>query len=164
MAIPNNGLITETNAQYYAGSQTFEPSTTSTLTATFDTNLEFGSFDPATAEYNKNNFRLYYSASGVPNTFEEYDTTYTVSGNVITLPAVRTGWFVIQLLNKYGGEYGDRDAFGDTVEKNYGGYSYTTLEDVITNFIVGYVGVGKLIPSVKTTDVIFFSKSNTGRT
>ena len=158
MAIPNNGLITETNAQYYAGSQTFEPSSISTLTATFDTNLEFGSFDPATAEYNKNNFRLYYSASGVPNTFEEYDTTYTVSGNVITLPAARTEWFVIQLLNKYGGEYGDRDAFGDTVEKNYGGYSYTTLEDVITNFMVGYVGAGKLIPSVKTTDVIFFAK------
>ena len=24
MATPNNGLITETNSQYYAGSQTFE--------------------------------------------------------------------------------------------------------------------------------------------
>ena len=33
MAIPNNGLITETNAQYYAGSQTFEaPIANSTIT------------------------------------------------------------------------------------------------------------------------------------
>ena len=158
MAIPNNGLITETNAQYYAGSQTFEPSTALTLPATFDTNLVFGSFDPAVGEYNNNNFRLYVSASGVPNTFVEYVTTYTVSNNIITLPAARTQWFVIQLLSKFGGEYGDRDAFGDVVENNYGGYAYTSLEDVITNFMIGYVGVGKLIPSARTTDVMFFAK------
>jgi len=158
MATPNNGLITETNAQYYAGSQTFEPSTSLKLLSTFDTDLIFGNFDPTTAEYNLNNFKLYVSASGVPNTFTEYTTSYTVSNNEITLPAARTQWFVIQLLNQYGGEYGNRDAYGDVVENNYGGYAYTTLEDVITNFIVGYVGVGKLIPSVKTTDVIFFAK------
>ena len=158
MAIPNNGLITETNAQYYAGSQTFEPSAALTLPATFDTNLVFGSFDPAVGEYNNNNFRLYVSASGVPNTFVEYVTTYTVSNNIITLPAARTQWFVIQLLSKFGGEYGDRDAFGDVVENNYGGYAYTSLEDVITNFMIGYVGVGKLIPSARTTDVMFFAK------
>jgi len=158
MATPNNGLITETNAQYYAGSQTFEPSTSLKLLSTFDTDLIFGNFDPTTAEYNLNNFKLYVSASGVPNTFTEYTTSYTVSNNEITLPAARTQWFVIQLLNQYGGEYGNRNAYGDVVENNYGGYAYTTLEDVITNFIVGYVGVGKLIPSVKTTDVIFFAK------
>ena len=45
-----------------------------------------------------------------------------------------------------------------TVEDNYGGYAYTTLEDVITNFMIGYVGAGKLIPSTKTTDVMFFAK------
>ena len=72
MATPNNGIITETNAQYYAGSQTFEPSTSLTLPATFNTDLIFGSFNPITAEYNNNNFRLYVSASGVPNTFVEY--------------------------------------------------------------------------------------------
>jgi hypothetical protein len=158
MATPNNGIITETNAQYYAGSQTFEPSTSLTLPATFNTDLIFGSFNPITAEYNNNNFRLYVSASGVPNTFVEYITTYTVSNNVITLPLARTQWFVIQLLNKFGGEYGDRDAYGDVVENNYGGYAYTSLEDVITNFMIGYVGAGKLIPSAKTTDVMFFAK------
>jgi len=158
MAIPNNGLITETNAQYYAGSQTFEPSTSLTLPATFNTDLIFGSFDPTVGEYNNNNFRLYVSASGVPNTFVEYITTYTVSNNIITLPLARTQWFVIQLLNKFGGEYGDRDAYGDVVENNYGGYAYTSLEDVITNFMIGYVGAGKLIPSAKTTDVMFFAK------
>ena len=161
MAIPNNGLITETNSQYYAGSQTFEaPITNSTITASFDTDLTFGSYDPTTAGYNLNNFKLYISPLGVPGTFVEYTSAYTVLNNVITLttPPQANEWFVIQLLNQYGGEYGDRDAYGDVVENNYGGYAYTTLEDVITNFMVGYVGAGKLIPSVKTTDVMFFAK------
>jgi hypothetical protein len=161
MATPNNGLITETNAQYYAGSQTFEaPIVNSTIAATFDTDLIFGSFDPTAAGYNLNNFRLYVSPLGVPGTFVEYTLAYTVLNNVITLNTSPQAneWFVIQLLNQYGGEYGDRDAYGDVVENNYGGYAYTTLEDVITNFMVGYVGAGKLIPSVKTTDVMFFAK------
>ena len=161
MAIPNNGLITETNSQYYAGSQTFEaPIANSTITATFDTDLIFGNYDPTTAGYNLNNFRLYISALGLPGTFQEYTLAYTVLNNVITLgTAPQAGeWFVVQLLSQYGGEYGDRDAYGDVVENNYGGYAYTTLEDVITNFMIGYVGAGKLIPSVKTTDVMFFAK------
>ena len=125
MAIPNNGLITETNSQYYAGSQTFEaPITNSTITATFDTDLVFGNYDPATAAYNLNNFKLYISASGFPGTFIEYTSSYTVVDNVIKLTtAPQPGdWFVIQLLSQFGGNYGDRDAFGDAVEDNYGGY------------------------------------------
>jgi len=161
MATPNNGLITETNSQYYSGSQTFEaPIVNSTITATFDTDLVFGSYDSNTAEYNLNNFKLYISSLGLPGTFIEYNSAYTVSGNTITLatPPQANEWFVIQLLTQFGGEYGDRDAYGDVVEDNYGGYAYTTLEDVITNFMIGYVGAGKLIPSAKTTDVMFFAK------
>jgi hypothetical protein len=159
MAIPNNGLITETNSQYYSGSQTFEaPIVNSTIKATFDTDLIFGSYDPTTAGYNLNNFKLYVSQLGIPGSFVEYTSSYTVSNNIITLdtPPQSNEWFVIQLLSQYGGEYGNRDAYGDAVEDNYGGYAYTTLEDVITNFMIGYVGAGKLIPSAKTTDVMFF--------
>ncbi len=161
MAKPNNGLITETNAQYYSGSQTFEaPIVNSTITTTFNTDLIFGNSDPTTPGYNLNNFRLYISPLGLPGTFVEYTSAYTVVDNVITLSIAPQAneWFVVQLLSEYGGEYGDRDAFGDTVENNYGGYAYTTLEDVITNFMIGYVGAGKLIPSAKTTDVMFFAK------
>ena len=161
MATPNNGLITETNAQYYAGSQTFEaPIANSILTTTFETDLVFGASSPTASGYNLNNFRLYSSANGIAGSFLEYISDYTVVGNVITLatPPLDTTWFVVQLLSQYGGEYGNRDAYGDVVENNYGGYAYTTLEDVITNFMVGYVGAGKLIPSVKTTDVMFFAK------
>ena len=41
---------------------------------------------------------------------------------------------------------------------NYGSYIYITLDDIINNFIVGYVGVGKLISSCKRTDIMFHAK------
>ena len=48
MAIPNGGLITETNEQYYAGVQGFTAAggVNQAYTATFDTNLVLGSFNP----------------------------------------------------------------------------------------------------------------------
>ena len=44
------------------------------------------------------------------------------------------------------------------INNNYGSYSYITLDDIINNFIVGYVGAGKLISSCKRTDIMFHAK------
>jgi hypothetical protein len=44
------------------------------------------------------------------------------------------------------------------LEQSTGNYEYTRLADVVDNFLIGYVGVGKLIPSVKRTDVIFHAR------
>jgi len=44
------------------------------------------------------------------------------------------------------------------VEDNYGSYQYIKLNDIVNNFLVGYVGKDKLIPNVKRTDVIFHAK------
>ena len=44
------------------------------------------------------------------------------------------------------------------VEDNYGSYSYITLNDAIDNFMVGYVGDGKLIQTAKKSDILFFAK------
>jgi len=41
MPIPNGGLITETNEQYYAGSQRFTSDGTGVVTTTFNTDLIF---------------------------------------------------------------------------------------------------------------------------
>tara|TARA_A100000171_G_C2125335_1_gene143168 strand:+ start:805 stop:1683 length:879 start_codon:yes stop_codon:yes gene_type:complete len=41
---------------------------------------------------------------------------------------------------------------------NYGSYIYISLGDIINNFLVAYVGAGKLIPSVKRTDIMFHAK------
>ena len=160
MSQPNGGLITETNAQYYAGSQIFIATTNQTVfKATFDTDIKFGSFDPTKEAYNDNNFRLYTSASGATGTFTEYTTDYTVVNNTFTLPSQAVGTYVvIQLLTQGGGNYGNKDALGKVVQENYNSYSYIRVAELVTNFLVAYVGAGKLIPSVKRTDVIFHTK------
>ena len=161
MAKPNNGLITETNGQYYAGSQSFTTtSSQASFTTTFNTDLVFGAYSPNTSDYGLNNFVLYTSASGLPGTFTEYISAYTVVDNVITLGTAlpANSYLVVQLKSNSGGNYGNENAFGDAVENNYGGYAYVTLNDVINNFLVAYVGAGKLISDVKRTDVIFHAK------
>jgi hypothetical protein len=155
------GLITENNQQYYAGVQKFLSAAGAgqAFTTTFDTELVFGSYDPLQQNYALNNFKLYTANSGVL-TYTEYTSAYTVSGNTITFTgnlAANTS-IVVQLKILSGGEYGNRDAYGNTVEENYGSYSYISLEDVINNFQIAYVGTGKLIPSCKRTDIIFHAK------
>jgi hypothetical protein len=112
--------------------------------------------------YALNNFKLYWSPSGLPGTFEEVIDEYSVTGNTITyanstLP-LSDSYLIVQLKILDGGNYGNRDAFGDTVEENYGSYQYISLNDIINNFMVAYVGTGKLIGAAKRTDVIFHAK------
>jgi hypothetical protein len=129
------------------------------FTATFNTEITFGSADPTSEDYNQNNFRLYTSATGNPGTFAEYTSAYTVLNNVFTLPAQAVGTYVvIQLLTESGGNFGNKDAYGKVTQHNYNNYSYIKVEDLINNFLVAYVGAGKLISSVKKTDVIFHTK------
>ena len=166
MAIPDNGLITETNRQYYEGAQSFLANgTQKTFTTTFDTDLVFGSYDPSDVNYGLNNFKLYTSPNGYPGTFVEYTSSYSVSGNVITTVATLNNgtYVVVQLKTLDGGNYGNWSdpasfAYGNTVENNYGSYEYITLNDAVNNFMIAYVGNGKLVSSVKKTDVIFHAK------
>ena len=169
MATPNGGLITETNAQYFTGTQVIIAANydlngasiaQTVFKTTFNTTLTFGSNDPTNPLYNNNNFRLYTSVTGGNGTFTEYIQTYTVLNDIITLAAgIAAGSFVvIQLLSESGGEFGNKDAFGTIVEENYANYQYIKIKDVVNNFIVAYVGAGKLISSVKRTDLMFHAK------
>jgi hypothetical protein len=156
------GLITENNEQYYAGTQGFVSTTGiagEQFTTTFDTNLVLGNYDPSQIDYALNNFKLYTAPSG-SLTYTEYILPYTVDNNVITFTgiiAVGTK-VVVQLKILTGGNYGNKDAYGDTTEENYNNYSYIKLHDIVNNFQVAYIGVGKLIPNAKRTDVIFHAK------
>jgi hypothetical protein len=165
MPIPNNGLITETNRQYYEGAQGFiADGIDSSILTTFNTDLVFGNWDPNSVDYALNNFKVYMSQSGFPGTFQEFVSVYTVNDNIINffpyIPDPGT-YIVVQLKVLDGGNYGTTPAemaYGNTTEQNYGSYSYITLNDVVNNFMVGYVGTGKLIGTVKRTDVIFHAK------
>ena len=159
-------LITETNQQYYQGAQGFLSATgaiNEPFPTTFDTDLIFGDWNPANANYALNNFKVYTSTTGLPQTYTEYLAAYTVTNNIVTTTAILpVGTFVVvQLKVLTGGKYGQTEAekaYGDTVEDNYGSYEYIKLTDAIDNFMVGYVGDGKLIQNAKKSDVLFFAK------
>jgi len=161
MAKPDGGLIQETNRQYYEGAQSFVADGTSgVFTANFNTDLVFGSFDPTEVNYGLNNFKLFTSPNGLAGSYTEYTNAYTVVNNVITFtaPPAQFTVVVVQLKVLTGGNYGNEDAFGNVVENNYGGYQYISIPELVTNFMVGYVGAGKIIASVKRNDVIFHVK------
>ena len=157
-------LITENNRQYYEGAQTFRgDGNLVDFTTTFDTNLKWYGASSADDDYALNNFKLYESSTGIPGTYSEVLTGYTVVGNTIkyTVAPANNLYIVVQLKTLDGGKYAStisEKAYGNTVEENYGSYAYITLNDIINNFIVAYVGNQKLIPSVKRNDLIFFAK------
>ena len=234
MPIPNGGLITETNRQYYAGSQQFTVPATAvnqTFTSTFDTQLVVGTgnySDQATNGYNLNNFKVYLSSNAqvwTELTPKSTDVVAAVSGtnaqaqpilnivsstaseggNVIGVFNASTNVFLGNIVSfttnagvdaltlsqnlPTGGvsninvllrrltpwqmstpniitiigslalnTYVKIELNEDAKENNFGGYEYTRLNDVIDNFLIAYVGAGKLIPSVKRTDVIFHAR------
>ena len=125
-------LVTETNQQYYQGAQQFiADGTSGSFITTFNTSLVLGSWDPTDVDYALNNFKLFTSPTGLPGSFVEYTTIYTVVNSTVNIspaPAIGT-YFVVQLKSLDGGNYGNGDAFGTTVENNYGGYEYTKLKD-----------------------------------
>ena len=157
-------LLTENNRQYYEGAQGFKgDGVVTTFTTTFNTDLKWFAVSDAVANYALNNFKLYTSANGLPGSWSEVTADYSVSGNTITFTtAPADGLFiVVQLKTLEGGNYGNtysEKAHGETVEENYGSYAYTKINDIVNNFMVAYVGVGKLVQSVKRTDVIFHAK------
>ena len=42
--------------------------------------------------------------------------------------------------------------------ENFGTYQYVSLDDVVNNFLIAYVGENKIIPKVKRTDVLFHAR------
>ena len=229
MPIPNGGLITETNRQYYAGAQQFQASSTSsvgqTFTSTFDTNLTFGSSDNASNDYNLNNFKIFTSvdattwtelipSAAIASTTGTSNTVSAINQKNVTVAVANADVLVGMTILKADGSFvgvvasiaagnqtftcvnnlavavANLDVLTfrfaqpyselnnivtinaklpasifvkiqlneDTLWDSNGSYSYTRLDDVIDNFLIAYVGAGKLIPSVKRTDVIFHAK------
>ena len=139
----------ETNEEYYGGEKVFLLSgAQSEFTTTFNIELLTEGIG---------NFFVYKSVdNGVTWTDITSTVTYVVNDNTISPP-----YFTNKVKINPGGVANDlikiklkEQAF----RNNYGSYSYITLDDIINNFLATYVGAGKLIPSVKRTDVIFHAK------
>ena len=155
-------VIKETNEQYYAGTQILRGdaggSAGQTFTFTFNTSLSLGntsSWDPTVNEYALNNFKIYTSATGTGGTWVEYILAYTVTttpvgpnvNSLITITAAIPANVYVKV-----------ELSQNALEQNYGGYAYISIDDIVNNFLVGYVGAGKLIQNAKRTDVMFHAK------
>ena len=88
MPIPDGGLLTETNRQYYAGNQQLTVLATAanqTFTSTFDTDLVVGSGNyssPGSNGYNVNNFKVYTSPNAQTwNELTPISTDFDVTAN-----------------------------------------------------------------------------------
>ena len=128
-------LLNETNAQYYSGQQAFVVALTGSnqgFNCTFNTTLV---------------------DSPIPNYIVERNGTalninqYKVANNLVTvfISLAANDDILVKLTQT-------------AINDNYGSYEYIKLSDVINNFIVGYVGAGKLIAGCKRTDIMFHAK------
>ena len=141
------GLLTETNAQYYSGQQVFtqpNPVVSQVFNWTGDTDLVVALAGVSNTNFKVlvNNIEITYVASS-PSANE-----YTLSAaNQITIGGTQNPGDVIEI-----------KLLQFAIDNNYGSYEYIKLDDIINNFIVAYIGAGKLIPSAKRTDIMFHAK------
>ena len=151
------GLIKETNAQYYTGEQVQVGNGTGTNTIIWPSSMTPLVWDnSATNITSIDNFKVYVDnieqvKATAPANGYSLTTTITLGVKVqsivltsaVNIPS--TSVISVRLIQK-------------STWDNYGSYSYTSLKDVINNFMVAYVGMDKLIPRVKRSDVIFHAK------
>jgi len=128
------GLITETNEQYYAGQQAFVGDGNE-LVFTWSGDVELTN----TTSTNDTNFYVTVDGNIVAN--------YTMSNNSITFNSAPSNASIIVIKLQT-----------PTVWDNLGSYAYVTLTDIVNNFMVAYVGMDKLIPRCKRSDIIFHAK------
>jgi len=138
------GLIKETSAQYYSGQEFITSTGQTSVTSPFNAPLnDAGGGSPASIA----NYVVAVNSVLNPNTYTDLTVgTYSVFQNTITIPVQAVGLTIrVSLIQQ-------------SIWDNYGSYAYTTLTDIVNNFMVAYVGMDKLIPRVKRSDVIFHAK------
>jgi len=135
------GLITKTNQSYYNKSQGFIGNGSNKVftlaTNAFETIPSNVAVFVGNEEINTNNYT--YAAP-----------TLTFSSNVNNSQVLASG----------GAPLADKviEVKAAGVLSRFGDYRYISLNDIINNYIVAFVGDGKLIPSVKKSDVLFHTK------
>ena len=140
------GLITETNAQYYSGQQLFSALTAvvnPTFICTFNTSV-VSAYDNIGAQISQSsNYTIFLDGIAQAENLSYVSDTVN---NIITLTGTYTATNVYVQLKQ------------PAINSNYNSYAYISLKDIVNNFIVGYVGIDKIIPRVKRSDVIFHAK------
>jgi len=93
-------------------------------------------------------------------TIYEAGSGYT-NGNVVTLTSGNGGAKVAVTVTQTAIPAGSDITIklnNPSLWDNYKSYQYTSLIDIVNNFMVAYVGTDKIVPRVKRSDVIFHAK------
>ena len=123
------GLITQTAKEYYTVANNFTgDGSNKNFTVTFDPL-------PST----ENDFIVYQGG----NEIDDDQYTYVASTGVVTFVTAPTNGTAIQIKLK---------------NVKHGSYRYITLDDIINNFIVSYVGDNKIINVASRSDILFHVK------
>ena len=148
-------LINQTNEEYYAGEKvvavTAVPQTV--FTSTFEPKLHVSS------STEPSNFKIQVSTDG-GTTFNDYAGTIVsvVNNNTETPPYNKQTITVNPAIANSATTLVRIVLKATALWNNYGSYEYVKLNDIVNNFLIAYTGIGKLIPMVKRTDVIFHAK------
>ena len=133
------GLLTENNAHYYSGQQMYVHA--SGTATNVDIPWEGDIVLIATTPTSNTNYRVLKNDVVLTEVVE-----YSLLGKSVIIRNADTGdAIIIELLTA-------------AVQSGYGSYAYISIEDMVNNFQVAYVGEDKLIPKVKRTDIIFHAK------
>ena len=148
-------LINESNSQYYSGQHKVAVGTSQHIFVfpNFNTKLD-SAYNPLGVQVSSSsNFVLFHLTTanplpvvGVNDIPEAQVSVLNPDKNEVRLTNnISNGELLCQL---------KQFAIGN----NYGSYSYVSLQEVITNFMIAYVGSGKTIQKVKRSDVLFHAK------
>ncbi len=156
------GLIQETNAQYYSGEQIYISDGTALQSLTWPLGMQVLVWNVNAKPLSLPNFVL------LINNVQIQPLDYTNPANPLPnyeLISSNVNGVNMQQVKLF--PYGSPVAVGSVISvrlilesiwENYGSYQYTSLDDVVNNFLVAYVGDDKLIPKCKRTDVLFHAK------
>ena len=159
----NPGLIKQTNSEYYAGKVTVVGSGASPQVINWPTNLTpliWTDLPTAATQKSVNNYDVYIDnvlqTPGVGNyVSDQVTTTLTntsdpaISAQTVTITFTggvpNTSLITIELKQ-------------ESIWDNYKNYQYSTLSDIVANFMMSYVGTDRIIKRARRSEIIFHAK------
>ncbi len=159
----NPGLIKQTNSEYYAGKVTVVGSGITPQNINWPTNLTpliWTDLPTAATQKSVNNYDVYIDnvlqTPGVANYISDQVTTTLTNANdpatsaqtvtiAFTGGVPNTSLISIQLRQ-------------ESIWDNYKNYQYSTLSDIVANFMMSYVGTDRIIKRARRSEIIFHAK------
>jgi hypothetical protein len=139
-------LDNQTQRQHYDGKRkSFTgDGTTQTFTVVHST-------DTFPANFGWRNAKVYLD--GVIELAQEHDSAGALITNWVFNLTINNGWDLYFAVAPPNGV-----AIDIYIDNDFGNYQFTSLRDIISQFMIAYVGEGKIISKIKRTDVVFHAQ------